>query len=398
VRSPWSRYAALFAQRGAARFVALSLVMRMPLGTVGLSVLLHVRELTGSIAFAGSIVGAQLVAAALTAPILGRIIDRDGPRRVLVVTGTMCPLALLLLLFSRLLALPRVAMFAAAVAIGAFTPPVTVLVRSLWRYRFEDEGLRRTAFALDAVLLEIAYTLGPLAVAAAIALASPQAALALAWGFVALSVPLLFASGGLAWWKRGPAGERHLLGPLRDAELLRVYASAFALTLAFGAFEVGYQAFARAAGADAWGPTLIAINSIGSAVGGLVYGAIHLRMPVEQQLPRSMALMALPLAAQALAASPWSMVPWSFLAGVLIAPAMTAVSLIVAKNAPARYATEAFTWSSTAIVTGVGAGTAIGGALAERVGAAWTFAFAAGCAISASALALRLRSPRGALG
>src|SRR6266540_1683645 len=116
--------------------------MRMPLGTVGLSVLLHVRELTGSIAFAGSIVGAQLVAAALTAPILGRIIDRDGPRRVLVVTGTMCPLALLLLLFSRLLALPRVAMFAAAVAIGAFTPPVTVLVRSRWRLARSRSAIR----------------------------------------------------------------------------------------------------------------------------------------------------------------------------------------------------------------------------------------------------------------
>lgn len=388
------RYAALFAQRGALRFIALSLVMRMPLGTLGLSILLHVREMTGSLAFAGSVVGAQLVSAAATAPLQGRIVDRRGPRLPLVATGVVSPLALLLILFAQPLALPRAAIVASAIVVGAFSPPVTVLVRALWRHRLHDEALRHTAFALDAVLLELAYTLGPLAVAIAVAIASPQAALALAWAFVALAVPLMFASGGLAWWKHEPAGERHLLGPLLDRELVRVYASALALTLAFGALEVSYQAFARAAGADAWGPTLIAVNSIGSAVGGLAYGAIHSRMPVERQLPRIMLLMAVPLGLHTLAGTPLLMLPWSFAAGVAIAPAMTAVSLIVAKNAPTRYATEAFTWLSTAIVTGVGAGTAIGGTLAERLGASWGFAFTAICAVCASALALRLRSPR----
>ncbi len=386
-----TRYANLLAQPGALRFVVLSLLMRMPIGTLGLSTLLHVRELTGSIAFAGSVVGAQLVSAAVTAPIQGRIVDRDGPRRMLIVTGIASPLALLLILFARPLALSRGAIVAAAILVGAFAPPVTVLVRALWRHRLDDEALRRTAFALDAVLLELAYTLGPLAVAVAVAVASPQIALVLAWLFVALAVPLLFGSGGLAWWKRELSGERHLLGPLRDRELLRVYASAFALTLAFGSLEVGYQAFARNAGADAWGPTLIAINSIGSAVGGLVYGALHPKLSVERPLPRVMAVMAVPLALHAVFATPWLIVPWSFAAGMLIAPAMTAVALIVAKNAPPRYITEAFTWSSTAIITGVGAGTAIGGVLAERFGATWSFAFTALCALAGSALALRLR-------
>jgi MFS family permease len=390
MRSLTKRYAALFAQPGAARFVVLSLVMRMPLGTVGLSVLLHVRDLTGSIAFAGSVVGAQLVAAAATAPVQGRIVDRRGPRSVLVATGVVCPVALLVILFARTLELAPALIFVAAIVAGAFSPPITVLVRTLWRHRLEDEALRHTAFALDAVLLELAYTLGPLAVALAVAIASPQVALALACAFVTFAVPLMYASGALAWWNQQPNGERDLLGPLRDAKLLAVYASTLALTLAFGALEVGYQAFARAIGADAWGPTLIAINSIGSAIGGLAYGAMHPRMPIERQLPRVTAIMAVPLAAHALVGGPWAMVPWSLLAGVMIAPAMTGVSLMIAKNAPARYATEAFTWSSTAIVTGVGAGTAVSGVLAERFGSSWSFAFTAVCALVASALAMRL--------
>ena len=45
----------------------------------------------------------------------------------------------------------------AAVA-GAFTPPITVLTRTMWRHRFDDDATRKTAFALDAVLIELAFT------------------------------------------------------------------------------------------------------------------------------------------------------------------------------------------------------------------------------------------------
>ena len=56
-----ARYRALAEHPGALRLIALSLPMRMPLGTLGLGTLLHLRELTGSIAFAGTAVGVQLV-------------------------------------------------------------------------------------------------------------------------------------------------------------------------------------------------------------------------------------------------------------------------------------------------------------------------------------------------
>ena len=56
MRSFRARYAALFARTDVLRFAALSLPMRMPIGTVGLGTLLHLRELTGSIAFAVGLV------------------------------------------------------------------------------------------------------------------------------------------------------------------------------------------------------------------------------------------------------------------------------------------------------------------------------------------------------
>jgi predicted MFS family arabinose efflux permease len=70
---------------------------------------------------------------------------------------------------------------------------------------------------------------------------------------------------------------------------------------------------------------------------------------------------------------------------------MTSVSLLISTLAPARYATEAFTWSSTAIVTGIGVGMAIAGALVERFGPNGAFAFAVATALAGAAIAALLR-------
>jgi predicted MFS family arabinose efflux permease len=365
--------------------------MRMPLGTVGLAVLLHVRELTGSIAFAGSAVGALFVAMAATSPFLGRIVDRRGPVGVLVLTGVVSPIALGVLLFAKPLGLPHAGMLAAAALYGGFAPPLTVLIRTLWRTRLDDPRLRQTAFALDAVILELAYTVGPGLIAIAVALGPASGALALALAFSAAAVPLMFASRGLRWWHAPHADERHPLGPLTDARLLNLFGASFTLTMAFGAIEVGYASFGRGVGQDAWGPVLIAVSSLGSATGGLVYGGLHLRASLRRQLPVIMAAMALPLALHLPIGDPWLLAPVAFVAGALIAPAMTVVSLTVAELAPVKYATEAFMWSGTAIVTGLGVGTAIAGVLVERFGANGAFAWATASAALAACFALGLR-------
>jgi len=368
--------------------------MRMPLGTVGLGILLHVRELTGSIAFAGSVVGAQFVAMAATAPLIGRFVDRKGPRGVLVATAIACPLALAVMLLAEPLGLSRPAILAVGVVVGASSPPLTILIRTLWRMRLTDPGLRQAAFALDAVVLELAYTIGPALIALLVAVGPRWAPMALALAFTLAAVPLMFASGALRWWVEATPGTRHLLGPLTDARLWILFAATFSLTMAFGAIEVGYPSFGRATGVDAWGPALIAINSIGSATGGLVYGGWSLRRPLAERLPLIMTFMAVPLALHLPIADPWLLAPVAFAAGAMIAPAMTTVSLLVSEIAPPKYATEAFTWSVTAIVTGLGAGMSIGGILVERHGPNGAFALATATALIGAALALLLRARR----
>ena len=154
---------------------------------------------------------------------------------------------------------------------------------------------------------------------------------------------------------------------------------------------MGYPAFGTALAAPALGGLLLSINSLGSATGGAIYGGLHFRMPVERQFAAAMGLMSLPLLLHAWidATVPFAIV--AFFAGALIAPSIAAQSVLVSRLAPARYATEAFTWSSTFIVTGLGAGMALGGWMVETVGI--KLAFATGAAIAAGMALLAATIP-----
>ncbi|HEY3177560.1 MAG TPA: MFS transporter [Casimicrobiaceae bacterium] len=377
-----------------ATMLAIALVTRMPIGTLSLAMLLHVRALSGSFAVAGAAVGAFMAAAAIAAPIVGRIVDRRGPRRLLVVTGTVFSLILAVLLAAEPLQLSNAAMIAIAAVAGVFTPPITVLTRTMWRYRFDDAVERTTAYSLDAVLIEVAFTLGPMLVALLLAVATPTAAFAMSWCFCAASVPLFLASPALKYWRHEPDAERHLLGPLTEPALLVVYASTFLFTFSLGLLEIGYPGFATALGVPALSGVLLGLNSLGSAIGGLAYGALHLNFAVDRLAPKLLALMVLPVALQAMTDSPWMLCALAFIAGLLIAPVFTVFATLITTNAPSRYATEAFTWSSTCIISGVGAGNALGGRLLETSGPAVTFALSAVLALGAAlcATGTRIRS------
>ncbi len=380
------KYVDFIRQPNVARLLLTALIARMPVGMVGFSMLMFLREALGSFALAGSAVGISFVAMAACAPIQGRLIDLYGPRRLLMVTGVIQPLALAGMLAAAKLGLPFAAISGCAIAAGIFASPITTLTRTIWRHRFDSEEDRRTAFSLDAVTIELNFTIGPAVVAAVLAAFGATAAFAMAIGVVAISVVVFVASGALRFVKRETGVERHLLGPLTEPRLWLVFITTFGLTLSFGLLEVGYPAFATLLGMPALGGVLLAVNSLGSAVGGALYGGLHFKAPVERQFACTVGLMAVPLLLHALLVDfplPFGVV--AFFAGALIAPSVAGQSVLVSRLAPSRYATEAFTWSSTFIVSGLGCGMALGGALVETVGLSYAFA-AGGAVVAAMAL------------
>jgi MFS family permease len=394
MKSIAAKYGAFVRQPDVARLLFVALLSRMPIGMVGFAMLMFLRDSLGNFALAGTAVGINFIAMAACAPIQGRLIDRHGPRILLLVTGVVQPAALAgVLVAASAGAAYWVTALCAGIA-GVFASPITTITRTMWRTRFDREEDRRTAFALDSVTIEINFTLGPALVAGVLGAWGTRAAFALSILVVAASVAIYVGSGVLALFHNAASGERHLLGPLTEPRLWLVFVATFGLTVCFGFLEVGYPAYATFLATPALAGILLAINSIGSAIGGGLYGGMHFRMTVERQFACAMALMAVPLALHAMVLQPvvvFAVV--AFFAGALIAPSITAQSVLVSRFAPARYATEAFTWSTTFIVSGIGAGMAVGGAMVESVGLRPTFALGAAIMTAMALGTLVLLSP-----
>ncbi len=386
----YARYRTFLRAPGLVATFALTWVARTPIATVTLGMLLHVQAMTGSFATAGATVGAYFLAMACVSPFMGRIVDRRGHSGVLAVTGTVCPLALIVILFAEPLALSIAAVIALAAVAGAFAPPIVVLTRSSLRQRFDNERDRSTAFALDTVLVELAFTLGPLALAALLAAWGATVAFGFACCLVVLAAPMFALSPAARYLVPVPDAPRHWLGPLTDSRLVALFAVIFLLTSTFGLLEVAYPAYGAAQGSTARGATLIAVNSIGSAIGGLVYGGVHLSMPATRQLAIVLGAMSVPLALQGWLPALPLLALLAFLGGLLIAPGITLVMTLVSRYAPSHYATEAFTWVASAIVAGIGAGSAAGGRLVETLGAAAPFVAATASCLVALVLATRI--------
>jgi len=397
VKSFFSKYAAFIRQPDVARLLVVALLSRMPLGMVGFSMLMFLRESMGSFALAGSAVGINFIAMAACAPIQGRLIDRQGPYRVLWVTGLVQPFALAGILVAAREGMPYAVVATMAGIAGAFASPITTLTRTIWRNRFESEDDRRTAFALDAVTIELNFTLGPALIGVVLATFGATVAFALAIAAVVAAVTIYLASRVLVLVKRVHGAERHLLGPLTEPRLWLVFATTFGFTVCIGLLEVGYPAYATSLAIPALAGLLLGVNSLGSAIGGTIYGGLRFRAGVERQLAAAMGLMAVPLYLHALVLEPIVFGCVAFLAGALIAPSITAQSVLVSRFAPPKYATEAFTWSSTFIVSGLGVGMAAGGALVETAGVRSAFA-AGGTIVVAMALVVLVALRPKALG
>ena len=389
------KYIDFVRQPHVAPLLVVALFSRMPIGMVGFAMLMFLRATLGDFARAGTAVGTNFVVMALAAPIQGRIIDRKGPRKVLLVTGLVNPLALLGVLLSAHYHLPFYVLVACAAIAGAFASPITTLTRTMWRNLFHTEEDRRTAFSLDAVMIEINFMAGPAIMAFVLAASGPLTAFAIAIGIVVVAPVIFVSSPAMKHFKAAARDvERHLLGPLTEPRLLIVFAATFGLTLCFGLLEVGYPAWGTALGTPALGGVLLSLNSAGSALGGAIFGGLHLKSRIERQWAATLGLMSIPVLLHSIVPNTPTLAMLAFLAGGLIAPSIASQSVLVSRLAPAHYATEAFTWSSTAILVGLGCGVALGGTLVETVGLRPAFAIGGGVVACMALLALTIPEQR----
>ena len=267
-------------------------------------------------------------------------------------------------------------------------------MRTFFKQRLQEQSLLATAYSLESVLIELIFILGPVLVAIFVALASPAAAVLFAAACGCAGTLLFQRSQALRQWRIEPRGRASLFGPLAEPGFVPLLAVILCYASAFGLVEIGTMAYAMETGGPALAGVLLGIMSIGSAAGGLVYGSRSWRLPLARQFALMLGLMGLGVAPLALLPASWAFGLWCLVAGIAMAPALIMQSMLVAGNSRPEHSTEAFTWSTTGLLAGVGMGLIIGGGLLEHAKSPVVFTAAALLSVTAGLLALLLVKTR----
>ena len=348
--------------------LAASLLTRLPIGINGLATVLFLRERTGSFAVAGAAAGALALGEGLGAPFGARLVDRFGP-------GALAALAaghaagLLGLVALGYADVPAWALIGASLVTGVGLPPTSSVMRALYPQLLGHEpALLQGAFALDSVLTETIFIVGPLLTAVLVAAIAPAAAVVLSAAVVLIGVVGFLAALPAAEEPDADAPGLGRLGALRAPGIQTLVLSMLPVGFAFGMIEVAIPAFATERGRPELAGALIAVWALGSVAGGLVYGSRSRQAPLARVHLRVALMVPLGFLPLALGGSPATMALLVIPAGVFIAPLIATRNELAGMVAPPGSLTEALTWPLTALVGGVSLGAAAAGGIVEASG------------------------------
>ena len=271
-------------------FVLAGFVARLSISMRALGAVLMVSELTGSYGLAGAVAAAALLGEAVAAPRLGRLVDRYGQRRALLMSLAVHSAGTLALVISAQLSAPNWMLLATATLSGAAALQVGSLVRARWSALVGGSPALETAFALESTLDELIFVLGPVLVTALALGVAPGA------GLLGALVLTIVGSIALALQRRTeppPAGvrdlsERSAMGTPGLRVLVATFVAAGAI---FGTLDVAMVAFAGQVGASASAGPLLALVALGSLLAGLGYGARDWRWPLDKRFLASVVVL-----------------------------------------------------------------------------------------------------------
>jgi len=398
-------YVAVLRTPHAARTFGAALLGRLSYGMAPLSLMLAVKDTTGSYSVAGWVMALFGAASVLLSPARAALIDRYGPRRALPPMAGAYALLLAALAYATwrpgASPLPLGVLAAAA---GVCTPPLGPTMRTLWSSLVPERELLRRAYSLDGVAEELLFVTGPLLVGVVIRYVVPAAGVAIGAALVLVGTLALVSSPAVRAAETaashspsspssknaaeaGPSPRRRLLSSvvgLRHAALV-----AAAVGLSLGGMDLLVVAFAEQhhrGGAVAW---VLAALSAGSAVGGLAYGAVPWRASNRARLPVLVAGLGAVLAVAGLAPGVPVLAVVVAAAGVFVAPALTTAYLVADESVDPGARTRAGAWVNTAVNAGSAVGTAGAGLLVDRLPSAAAFAVAAVPALLCAAVVAR---------
>jgi MFS family permease len=375
----------------APRLVVSGFIARIPYGITPLATVLLVRKASGSFADAGAVAAAQAVGWAAIAPLQGRLVDRAG-QRMLLPAATVNALMLVALV----VAAHRgrdIALLAVIAAIGgAATPPLSASMRAIWVAMISDDAIRTTAFALETVVIEVGFIVGPLLIAALVVVSGPSAAVLASAGLMFCGTLALSTAPPSRDWAAGPERHGNVAGPLASVGVRTLIYVYVPTGLAFGVLAVVIPGIATSHHDPAAAGLLSAAFAAGSLAGGLWYGSRPWHGPLVRRYVILAAVFAAGLAPLLVAGGVPIMSVLLALAGASLAPVTACLSALIEDVSPPGTTTEAFSWTFTSNWTGAAIGSAVGGTVLQNSGIRPALFIAVGGAAVGAAIAAARRA------
>jgi MFS family permease len=368
-----SRYGRVLGLPGAAAFSLSGLLARLPLSMVSLGIVILVSTRTGSYTLAGSISASYLIAGALFAVLQARLVDRNGQRSVLPWSISLFAVGLALMTVSVEAGWPTPVPHLFAAVAGAAMPQIGSAVRARWTYLIPDKRLLQTAFAVEAVVDETVFMVGPITVTLLATLVSPAA------GLTAAILAGVVGTFALVSQRRTepPAGRYvghgHRTGSMGWQVLGPLAVCAFMMGALFGGAEVATVAFSAGLGHKAVSGLLLAIWSLGSLLSGVVTGALHLKARNDTRYRWGLLVLGLLMTPLPFVDGFVLMGLFLFLAGFAISPTLIASIALVEETVPPGRLNEGISIITTGLAAGVAPGAAIVGAVVDRAGASASY-------------------------
>jgi MFS family permease len=362
-----SAYRPLLRVPGALAFIAGGALARIGGAMFGVSIIVMVSSRRGSFSLAGAITAVAVLVLAAAGPILGRLVDRFGQRRIVLpfaVWSTLCGFATVVLSWT---GAPAWTLFL-AYGLSAILPEMGPLSRARWAHVFAAEpDTLHTAMSFEQVMDEGSFVLGPVLGIVLSTVWFPEAGLLIAYVLYFIGM-VAFVSARAT---EPPVVAHHDRPGGYAVARPGMFVVAAVLTMVgviFGANEVVAVAVSKEAGQESFSSVILALFAVGSTIAGIAFGARVFRISLTHRL-RYAALGMFLLEAPALFVTDLRGIALVMLvAGCATAPMLITAMSLSQRLVPQALVTEGMAVAITGILIGISTGAAAGGWAVEHVG------------------------------
>lgn len=365
-------YREILRKPGAWQFSSAGVLARLPISMIGIGIVLMLSDasLYDSYGLAGQVTGVYVVTQAIAAPQIAKLVDRHGQARIMRPAIAVSTVALIALTVAANLLVDTAWLLALAAIVGATSGSIGSLVRTRWNVVADGPRELHTAYALESVLDEVVFVVGPVLATVLATSVHPTAG-------VAVAVTAALVGGYVFLGQRStepvpsgrrPEGQRRGRSLLRSVPMIVLIVVFVCMGTIFGATDVSTVAFSQEVGRKGLAGVILACFAFGSLIGGLLYGARQWSTPLWRRFAIGTIGLALGVTLFFFTTSLVMLASVMAVVGLVIAPTLVSGNALIQAIVPPERLTEGLTWVGTALGVGVASGSAIAGPLIDAHG------------------------------